>query len=52
MKCGGNNCPIKEKCLRFTSPKFNDLGYFDFPPFSIVNSHVICAEFLKNKPVG
>lgn len=46
-KCGGNNCPIKEKCLRYKSPEIEGDEYFDWPPYEIKNSHVICNEFLK-----
>ena len=34
-KCEGLNCPLKEKCYRFTAPT-NDLwqSYFSTPPYN------------------
>jgi len=48
-KCSGDNCPIKDKCYRFTAPDSTLLqSYFMEPPFYIKNAHVICEMFWKD----
>ena len=48
-KCSGDNCPIKDKCYRFTAPT-EEFGqsYFMEPPYDIKNAHVICEMFWKD----
>lgn len=45
-KCPGGDCPIKDKCYRFTAST-DEFGqsYFKDPPFTIKNSHLICDMF-------
>jgi len=55
--CPGTNCPVKEKCYRFTATA-NEYGqsYFFEPPFEIVDNAFTCdmywgqnAESIWNK---
>jgi hypothetical protein len=47
-KCRGGNCPIKEKCYRFTAKAGFRQSYFFNPPFEIIgkfDNHVKCEYF-------
>ena len=49
-KCDGKNCPLKEKCYRFTatSDKYGQ-SYFSEPPFTIVEEKFNCNYFWNNE---
>ena len=44
--CSGKNCPVKEKCYRFTAPasKFRQ-SYFFTPPFEMKDSVFTCEMY-------
>ena len=43
-KCSGKNCPIKEKCYRFTAQSGIRQSYI-LPPFEIINNQFKCELF-------
>jgi hypothetical protein len=47
--CPGTDCPVKEKCYRFTSPKSEyRQSYFFEPPGKMINNKFICKMYLDN----
>jgi hypothetical protein len=44
--CSGQDCPIKEKCYRFTAPKSTILqSYFAEPPGKTEDSKFVCEMY-------
>jgi hypothetical protein len=44
-KCSGKDCPVKEKCYRFTAEASERQSYFFKPPFEIKDDLVICEMY-------
>ena len=44
--CSGKNCPVKEKCYRFTAPTSEyRQSYFFTPPFEIKDGVFTCEMY-------
>lgn len=51
-KCNGGECPIKDKCKRYTiENKGFFRGWLDNTPFTVWNNHVKCDFFIKNDKI-
>ena len=46
-KCKGNDCPLKDKCYRYNATPSDYQSYFQYPPYKVVNNHLICEYFYK-----
>lgn len=44
-KCPGGDCPLKEKCYRFTAANSFHQSYLSTPPFIIENGKPQCKMF-------
>lgn len=45
-KCSGEDCPVKEKCYRFTAPTSEFMqSYFFKPPFEIKDGVITCEMY-------
>lgn len=53
QKCNGGECPVKDKCLRFTK-KGNEFmqPYFNSEPFIIEYGHFMCQFFIGGEING
>lgn len=48
-KCSGQNCPVKEKCYRFTAPASQYQSYFVIPPIKTTKERKLDCEHYWGK---
>ena len=48
-KCSGQNCPVKEKCYRFTAPASQYQSYFVIPPIKTTEEGKLDCEHYWGK---
>ena len=48
-KCSGQNCPVKEKCYRFTAPDSQYQSYFVIPPIKTTEEGELDCEHYWGK---
>ena len=48
-KCSGANCPVKEKCYRFTAPASQYQSYFVIPPIKTTEEGKLDCEHYWGK---
>jgi len=48
-KCSGANCPVKEKCYRFTAPASQYQSYFMIPPIKTTEEGKLDCEHYWGK---
>jgi hypothetical protein len=44
-KCNNHNCPLKDKCFRFTAPSGDRQSWFTEPPCKITDNSFYCDMF-------
>lgn len=44
-KCSGQNCPLKEKCYRYTAPGDSENQSYILPPFIIDKGLFKCSMY-------
>ena len=46
--CGGKDCPLKEKCYRFTAPESERQSYFLGTPGKMEDGKFVCDKYWDN----
>ncbi len=46
--CGGKDCPLKEKCYRFTAPVSERQSYFLRTPGKMEDGKFVCDHYWDN----
>jgi hypothetical protein len=50
-KCSGANCPLKDKCYRYTAPASMSQSYFWDVPGNIENKQFTCEMYWEVKEI-